>query len=201
MADPYAGSELSVRDGDLRSALFTQVLSGHLADANTLVRHELGICAGRCRVDVAVINGEISGWEIKSDEDTLTRLTSQVTAYRQVLDRATLVTTQRWEERAQQQIPDWWGIAVVERTPAAMVVHERRQSKDNSQHLDPIALAQLLWRAEALDGLRHRDQARGLSAKARHYVWERLAEVIPLDELRAVVRARLKVRPVWPGGQ
>lgn len=153
------------------------------------------------RVDVAVINGEISGWEIKSDEDTLTRLAGQVDAYGQVLDRATLVTTPRWEERARHRIPEWWGITVVEETPAAIVVYERRQSKDNSRRLDPMSLAQLLWREEALDELRQRGQARGLSAKARHYIWERLAEVIPLDELRPLVRARLKARPAWPGGQ
>lgn len=106
-------------------------------------------------------------------EDTLTRLAGQVDAYGQVLDRATLVTTQRWEERARQRIPSWWGSTVVEETPAAIVVHERRQSKDNSRRLNPMALAQLLWRTEALDELRQCGQARGLSAKARYYVWER----------------------------
>ena len=106
-------------------------------------------------------------------EDTLTRLAEQVDAYGQVLDRATLVTTQRWEERARQRIPSWWGSTVVEETPVAIVVHERRQSKDNSRRLNPMALAQLLWRTEALDELRQCGQARGLSAKARYYVWER----------------------------
>lgn len=161
----------------------------------------MGICAGRRRIDVAVINGEISGWEIKSDEDTLTRLAGQVDAYGRVLDRATLVTTPRWEERARQRIPDWWGITVVEETPVAILVHERRQSRDNSRCLDPMSLVQLLWREEALDELRQRGQARGLSAKARHYIWERLAEIVFLDELRALVRVRLKARPAWPGGR
>jgi len=190
-----------MHDHDMRSALVVQVLSARVGSVNTLVRHELGICAGRRRIDVAVINSEISGWEIKSDEDTLTRLAGQVDAYGQVLDRATLVTTQRWEERARQQIPDWWGITVIEETSAAIVVHERRQSMDNSRRLDPMSVAQLLWREEALNELRQRGQARGLSAKARHYTWERLAEVVPLDELRAVVRSRLKARLAWPGGQ
>jgi hypothetical protein len=64
-----------------------------------------------------------------------------------------------------------------------------------------MSLAQLLWRDEALDELRQRGQARGLSAKARHYVWERLADVVPLEELRAVVRLRLKARSEWSGGR
>jgi hypothetical protein len=189
-----------MRDQDLRSALVVQVLSTHLGDVNTLVRHELGICAGRRRVDVAVINGEISGWEIKSDEDTLTRLAGQVEAYGQVLDRATLVTTQRWEECARRRIPEWWGITIVKETSTGKLIQECRRSEDNSGRVDPMSVAQLLWRQEALDELRERGQARGLSSKARHYVWERLAEVISLDELRGVIRARLKARSAWPGG-
>jgi hypothetical protein len=89
-----------VRDSDIRAALMTHVLATHFAEPGTLLRHELGICAGQRRVNVALINGEIAGWEIKSDEDTLTRLAGQVDAYGQVLDRATLVTTPRWVDRA-----------------------------------------------------------------------------------------------------
>lgn len=190
-----------MRDYDIRSALVAQVLTAHVEDADTLVRHELGICAGRRRVDIAVINGEIAGWEIKSDEDTLTRLAGQVDAYGQVLDRATLVTTPRWADRAVDRIPGWWGVTVVDQVDDGVVVHPQRTPADNSRRINPMSLAQLLWRDEALDELRQRGQARGLSSKARHYVWERLADVAPLEELRAVVRRRLKARSEWPGGR
>ena len=190
-----------MRDSDIRAALVTQVLVDHLEEPDTLVRHELGICAGRRRVDVAVINGEIAGWEIKSDEDTLARLAGQVHAYGQVLDRATLVTTPRWADRAAEHIPEWWGMTVVEQVDDVVVIHPHRAPADNSVQLNPMSLAQLLWRDEALDELRERGQARGLSSKARHYVWERLADVVPLEELRSVVRRRLKARREWPGGR
>jgi hypothetical protein len=190
-----------MRDYDIRSALVAQVLTAHVEDVDTLVRHELGICAGRRRVDIAVINGEIAGWEIKSDEDTLARLAGQVDAYGQVLDRATLVTTPRWVARADQHIPQWWGMTVVEQVDDTVVVHPIRDPADNSTHVNPMSLAQLLWRDEALDELRQRGQARGLSAKARHYVWERLIGVVPLEELRGIVRRRLKARSEWPGGR
>ncbi|WP_242623454.1 sce7726 family protein [Pseudonocardia sediminis] len=190
-----------MRDSDVRAALVSQVLAAHFSQPDTLVRHELGIRAGRRRIDVAVVNGEISGWEIKSDEDTLARLAGQVEAYGQVLDRATLVTTPRWVDPATAKIPAWWGVTVVETIGSAIVVRELRPSADNSEAVDPMSLAQLLWRDEALAELRLRQQARGLSSKARHYVWQRLAVVLALDELRAVVRARLKARSDWPGGR
>lgn len=190
-----------MRDIDIRAALVAQVLTAHVRDPDTLVRHELGICAGRRRVDIAVINGEITGWEIKSDEDTLSRLSGQVDAYGQVLDRATLVTTPRWVDRAIEQIPQWWGVTVAEQVDDIVVLHPQRSPVDNSSGLNPMSLAQLLWREEALDELRQRQQARGLSSKARHYVWERLTEVVSLEELRGIVRQRLKARSEWPGGR
>jgi hypothetical protein len=46
---------------------------------------EFGLEHGEVRVDVAVINGELHGYEIKSERDTLERLPRQVKAYSAVL--------------------------------------------------------------------------------------------------------------------
>jgi len=43
--------------------------------------------------------------------------------------------------------------------------------------------------------------ATGLTKKARHYVWLALSQALSLDELRGVVRSRLKARRDLPGGQ
>jgi hypothetical protein len=63
----------------------------HHANENTLVVDELGILNGKSRADIAVINGYLVGFEIKSDEDSLTRLNDQVEAYNAVFDRSTLI--------------------------------------------------------------------------------------------------------------
>jgi hypothetical protein len=39
-------------------------------DLDTRVVEEMGIWAGSVRVDIAVINGEFHGFELKSDRDT-----------------------------------------------------------------------------------------------------------------------------------
>ncbi len=52
-------------------------------DADTLVVDELDLC-GLTRVDVAVVNGHLSGFEIKGSTDSLRRLPGQVTVYSQV---------------------------------------------------------------------------------------------------------------------
>jgi hypothetical protein len=63
--------------------------------------------------------------------------------------------------------------------------------------VQPLAVAQLLWRAEALEVLRHRGLHRGLSSATRWRLWERLAEQLPLLELQVEVRSRLKARQDW----
>lgn len=189
-----------MRDYEIRLALDNALRVEHGDDADTLIRHELGLCAGRRRIDVALINGELTGYEIKSDEDTLVRLAGQAEAYGRVLDRAILVTTHRWLDKATGLLPVTWGVVTARCCDGDVHLEVVRESAANGS-VDPFALAQLLWRAEALDELRVRGLARGLSGKARHYVWEALASAVPVDELRGVVRHRLKVRQDWPGGQ
>ena len=61
------------RDCDIRLALENRLVQQHSNEPDTLIRHEVGICAGKRRLDMAVVNGEFTGYEIKSDADTLAR--------------------------------------------------------------------------------------------------------------------------------
>lgn len=94
-----------MRDRDVRQALHRKVLKEHHGDADTLVLDELGLRHGTCRVDIAVVNGYLHGYEIKSDSDTLERLPAQIATYGLVLDRATLVVGERHLEKAKPLIP------------------------------------------------------------------------------------------------
>ena len=76
--------------------------------SDSLVINEFG-CAGS-RVDVAVINGRLHGYEIKSDCDTLLRLESQVPAFSAVFDRITIVVGSRHVDNLSGCVPPWWGV-------------------------------------------------------------------------------------------
>ncbi len=167
---------------------------------DSLIRHEVGVCAGSRRIDVAVLNGEFAGYEIKSDEDRLIRLARQADAYGRVLDRAVIVTTSRHMDKAVAILPKWWGVMVARQEYGQVVLEPTRMPDINDRH-DAYALCQMLWREEALEELTVRGKARGLSAKARHYVWMALSAAVSLAELRGIVRVRLRERPSWPGGQ
>src|SRR5262249_26817602 len=78
-------------DSGIRPGLRSWLRLKHADESDTVLIEELGLCRGRVRVDVAVVNGLLHGYEIKSDRDSLRRLAGQVEVYGKVLDRATLV--------------------------------------------------------------------------------------------------------------
>ncbi len=79
-----------MHDIDVRLAIRRHLESAHDGDQDTRIIEEMGIWAGSVRVDVAVINGEFHGIELKSARDTLDRLPRQATLYDEVFDRVTL---------------------------------------------------------------------------------------------------------------
>jgi hypothetical protein len=95
------------RDADVRPALRATLLSRHAGETDTVLIEELGICRGQVRVDLAVVNGELHGYEIKSDRDSLRRLAVQLDFYGKVCDRATLVVAQRHLHHALDVLPAW----------------------------------------------------------------------------------------------
>jgi len=103
-----------MRDSDLRHAVKHGLLSSFRSDPNTLIVDELGLCHGAGRVDIAVINGELHCYELKSDHDTLRRLPGQVAVYNSVLDRVTLVVAACHWPQAFSLIPEWWEVVLAE---------------------------------------------------------------------------------------
>jgi hypothetical protein len=161
-----------------------------------MYRDELGICLGETRVDVAMINGTLSGWEIKSDRDRLDRFARQVELYGRVLDHAAVVTGARHCDAVMESVPDWWGLwrcVPAGRWPVAEVV---RAGSTNPKP-DSFSVAQLLWRDEVYAELVNRDLARGLRRATRWRLWEALAAAVPAPELGTIVRERLRARRAW----
>ena len=188
-----------MHDRDVRAALHRKVLKEHHGESDTLVLDELGIRHGAARVDVAVVNGELHGFEIKSDSDTLTRLAGQVSLYNEVFDRVTLVVGCRHLTKAEQAIPDWWGTRVVtEGSRGGIYFEETRKAKTNPA-INPIALAELLWRNEVVEELVELGERGAILRKPRAVLYQHLATVMELEDLRDTVRRRLKVRAGWRG--
>ncbi len=188
---------MPMRDWDVRRALYQKVLDDHRDRSDTIVVNEFQLCDRNAIVDVAVVNGRLHGLEIKSEYDTLNRLPRQRDYYNQCLDQVTLVTAESHLVAALALIPDWWGVKLAIAGTRGAVRFEQHRMPQMNPNLDPQAVAALLWSAEAIAVLERHGAARGYRSKPRWDLKRRVAEVVPLDELRNEVRAAMKARPDW----
>lgn len=104
-----------MNDPQIRTALKRKALVRYEKDPETVILDELGLRHGAARIDIAVVNGRLHGFEIKSDRDTLNRLPYQAKIFNSVLDRITLIVTQRHVHAAKEVVPVWWGIMLAEK--------------------------------------------------------------------------------------
>ena len=186
-----------MKDCQIRKALKHGLQARYSGDGKTVIIEELGLRHGAARVDVAVVNGLLHGFEIKSDKDTLRRLPDQAKTYGSVLDRVTLVVGHRHFGEATQIVPTWWGIQVASMGPdGGICISNVRVPLDNPCP-SPVAVAKLLWRDEALALLEELGKADGVRSKPRAAIYARLAEVCVLDQIRAKVRQQLRTRTGW----
>lgn len=190
---------MKTRDIDIRASLHSILREEHKNEPDTLIINELGLCQGDARIDVAVVNGAINGYEIKSESDTLGRLPRQTDAYNRVFDTVTILTASRFIEGIEDIIPEWWGIVKAEMDCDGIVHFFPYRTPHQNPNIDPIALVQLLWREEALSILKERGLQKGLLSKPRHVLWNALAEKLELSDLQDEVRRRLKARSQWRG--
>jgi len=184
-----------MRDRDIRAALHREIAAIY-NDADTLVIDELGVCEGDARIDIAVVNGTLTGYEIKSEADTLQRLPRQADIYSRLLDQVTVVLSGCHLDKAKSIVPDWWGLTEVFERDEVIQFHKAREPQNNPC-VDPFSLAQLLWRDEAILLLTHLGAQKGMLSKPRPLLWKRLCEVTTLPELSALVRQQLKARETW----
>ena len=170
-----------MRDVDIRRALRTRVRdSDDMKEA--LVVDELGLCQGRARIDLAVVNSSLHGYEIKSERDTLARLPSQSDAYGCALEFVTIVVAAHHALKAYDLVPGWWGIwSVAPGADGRVEFNEVREPMPNPS-LDPYAVAAFLWREKVLEELENRGLANGFRSKPRRALWMKLAEALSTEE-------------------
>jgi hypothetical protein len=185
-----------MRDIDIRLALRRELENIHQSEADALIIDELGVCQGEARIDIAVINGFINGYEIKSERDTLDRLSSQQEIYNKVFDYITIVANGQHIDKIVQKVPQWWGIIRVTECNGCIRFLPIRGAEIN-QEKDPMCLVQLLWRNETLRILEGLGISRGILGKPRRVMWEKLVHNLPPDDLAFLVRQQLKLRANW----
>ncbi len=186
-----------MRDRDIRTVLRDKLHREFGHDSDTRILEELGVCQGSVRIDMAVVNGSLHGYEIKSERDTLERLPHQCVHYSRVFDEVTVVVGPSYFPLVKNVVPAWWGVVVAEPNEAGIPSLVQKRKAKKNPNLDAFAIAQLLWREEALDLLHEYGLSDGLRSKTRKEIWLALADYLRLDELRDEVRRKLVNRKGW----
>lgn len=188
-----------IRDKDVRRSIMATLLADYVDDPETRIVEELGIDYGAHRVDIAAINGELHGFEIKSESDDLSRLPSQSSAYDKVFDRLTLIIHSR-HIRALDSIwlRNHWAVLVIPETATRDTVpFDIVRPGSRNPDVDPLEVAKLLWRDELISLLESIGAAKGVKSKSRHEIARRVAVTLALDDLTRSVRTVLKSRIGW----
>lgn len=178
------------RDPQIRAALVA-----HLAgiEPSATVLHEVPIRYARGnfdarRADVIAVSNVVTGYEIKSDVDSLTRLDRQIIAYEALCDFCTIVVGSRHLAHARATVPASWGILLAASGESGVVLHLERLATRNDR-VEPAGIARHFWKEECVALLKEH----GAKLPRRvlvHALWP-LVEALPIDVLRARLRVAL----------
>lgn len=184
-------------DPEIRRALYAKKFRALERKANTLVIEELGLAHARSRIDVAVINGCIHGYEIKSAKDTLDRLPSQIEIYRQTLQKLTIVAAPKHIAGIMDKAPEWCGVTIAEQgSRGGIRFHVLRNAAANPE-IDPVMMAHLLWRDEVIELLDQAGYAPKELRRPRRQLYEMLCDAMTLREITASIRSSMAQRQAW----
>ncbi|KXG44571.1 sce7726 family protein [Tepidibacillus decaturensis] len=136
-----------LKDQDVRNVLLEELNSIYSEDENTIIINELGIDFGASRIDIAVVNGIMHGYEIKSESDTLNRLPKQMEYYNRVFERMTIVVDRKYYEETKNLVPKWWGITIVNKKNGSIQLQQKRKGRKRTPQ-DKELLLKLLWKDE-----------------------------------------------------
>jgi F420-0:gamma-glutamyl ligase-like protein len=186
-----------MNDVEIRQNFHRKILRRQHAHKETLVIDELGLNHGKCRADIAVVNGQFVGYEIKSNNDSLRRLEEQVKSYNAVFDKVSIIVGDRYIKSIQNYIPEWWGIIVSIRGSRGAVNFNIVRKAQINKNIDPISIAQLLWRNEAIEILRQKKLPSRILRQPRAILYEHLADKLNICELRKFIREYFKRRKNW----
>jgi hypothetical protein len=144
-----------MRDTDVRQAL-TAVVARRVGAQPHLLVPEVDVrWSVPARMDALLVADRISGFEIKSDVDSLTRLPRQIEAYGAVVERAVLVVGDRHLAAGTAVVPPWWTIWGARWRDGEVVIREVRRGRLNPD-LNPLAVTSFMSRDDLREALRLR---------------------------------------------
>lgn len=190
--------KLKVYDCDIRKLLYRYFLTKKsFTKTSTVIIDELDICANSSRADVAIVNEQLHGYEIKSKQDSLERLPSQITAYNKTFDTITIVGFESHIPNIIKIVPQWWGIKEITEHNGKIALKTIRKEKKN-KNTDIQSIVRLLWKNEMLQLLYNTTSMTKISKnKTRQQLCELIINNVDDKIIKKYVCNTLKTREAW----
>ena len=120
MAGTFTVSASPITELEIKVSIIARLKrAGHLEGG--VVVNEFPVESSTRRVDLAVANGKLTAFEVKSDLDSLRRLNGQVSTFLRYFDKTTVVVTDRFVDRALEELPKNVAVWRARRTADDMV--------------------------------------------------------------------------------
>jgi len=168
---------MRLSDPEMREALFAYLDAKH-SKIRIIDEKEIG----KSRADfMAVTDGIIMGYEIKSDLDTYARLKTQVRDYNKYFDVCYAVVGESHQKGILKRIPEFWGVLVISVEDGQTNVFELRTADINPKVTTANKLS-LLWKKE-IQNIAVKNGLPKYSNKNKKYLLRMLQEMIPEKQL------------------
>lgn len=163
----------------------------------TIVIDELGLAHGKGRVDIAVLNGFVHGYEIKSSRDTIRRLDRQLALYAKCLEKVTVVSAENHLQGVMEQCPVYVGIISALRERDGTIEFVNVRPEQVNPDVEPFFMAHLLWKNEALAVARLLGFDKADSRLSRSDLYAILSSNLSVGELSKHIKVAIMRRGAW----
>lgn len=184
-------------DSVVRLAFHQRILRSEHDRSDTIVVDELGLKNGLVRADIAVLNGKLVGYEIKTNSDTLMRLPHQIQAYNEVFDNVYVIVGDKHFENVLLTVPEWWGVYLVAETRDGLYDFKCCRKAKKNREKDTMGLAQLLWKDEVIDILTSYLNYKVHYKATKEQLYDILSNKCSSAKLSSYVLQYLKSRQTW----
>lgn len=126
-----------------RAALSREMLKGESPLQRVSILSEFRV--GSAKADLVILSRNATAYEIKSERDSLSRLTHQVESYRRVFAKVNVLTSECHIKRVLVQVPDDVGVSCLTR---AFQIRPVREAADRPERICPVTVFDSLRMAE-----------------------------------------------------
>lgn len=182
-----------MNDPEIRELLLQKFLTKYQNAENCLIFEEVGVMYGESIVDLAIISKVFNqAFEIKSAQDSMSRLPKQLKDYLQVFDYITVVSQPSHLDEILGIAPHFVGIMMV--YDNGDIEYLRKPTAN--PFIRKNKLIQLLWRDEVYRFLRTKGH-KGMSSLSNAKIKKLACDTYSLGEIRELVFETLKNRADW----